>query len=70
MKTENTLIGVVDVLRLNIYTEPDTESEIVCEGMYKDEVMIDLENSTEEFYKICTAIGAEGFCYKDLIKTK
>lgn len=70
MNTENTLIGVVDTLRLDIYSEPDTGSELICVALYKDEVVIDLENSTEEFYKICTAIGAEGFCYRHLIKTK
>lgn len=70
MKTEDMLIGVVNCLRLHIHSEPDLESEIVCKIRYLSEVIIDLDNSTEEFYKICTAIGAEGFCQKELVTIK
>lgn len=67
MKTENMPIGVVNCLRLHIYSEPNLESEIVCKIRYSTEVVIDLDSSTEDFYKIYTAIGAEGFCQKDLV---
>lgn len=70
MKTENMPIGVVNCLRLHIHSEPDLESEIVCKIRYATEVEIDMNNSTEDFYKIYTAIGAEGFCQKDLITLK
>ncbi len=70
MKTDEMLIGVADCLRLPIYTEPDVNSELVCKVRYLTEVMIDPVNSTEEFYKVCTAIGAEGFCQKDLLILK
>lgn len=62
--------GVVNCIRLHIHAEPDLNSEIVCKVRYLTEVEIDLEKSTEDFYKICTAIGAEGFCQKDLITIK
>jgi hypothetical protein len=29
--------------------------------------MIDEKESTEEFYKVCTAAGIEGFCMKKFI---
>lgn len=67
MKTETMPIGVVNCLRLHIYSEPNLESEIVCKIRYSTEVVIDLDNSTDDFYKIYTAIGAEGFCQKDLV---
>lgn len=67
MKTEEMPIGVANCLRLHIYAEPDTNSEIVCKVRYLTELSIDLDNSTEGFYKVCTAIGAEGFCEKDLV---
>lgn len=67
MKTENMPIGVVNCLRLHIYSEPNLESEIVCKIRYSTEVVIDLDNSTDDFYKIYTAIGAEGFCQRDLV---
>jgi hypothetical protein len=70
MKTEETLIGVANCLRLHIHSEPDLNSEIVCKVRYLTEVQIDPVNSTKEFYKICTAIGAEGFCQKDLLTLK
>lgn len=67
MKTETMPIGVVNYLRLHIYSEPNLESEIICKIRYSTEVVIDLDNSTDDFYKIYTAIGAEGFCQKDLV---
>lgn len=67
MKTEEMPIGVANCLRLHIYSEPDTSSEIVCKVRYLTELSIDLDNSTEDFYKVCTAIGAEGFCEKNLV---
>lgn len=70
MKTEDMLTGVVNCLRLHIHSEPNVESEIVCKIRYATEVEIDLNNSTEDFYKICTAIGAEGFCQKELVTIK
>ena len=70
MKTEDMPIGVVNCLRLHIHSEPSTDSEIVCKVRYLTEVMIDLDKSTEDFYKIYTAIGAEGFCEKELVTIK
>lgn len=67
MKTEDMPIGVANCLRLHIHSEPNLESEIVCKLRYLTEVMIDTEQSTDDFYKIYTAIGAEGFCEKELI---
>ncbi len=70
METKNMPIGVVNCLRLHVHSEPNTESEIVCKLRYTTELAIDLDNSTEDFYKIYTAIGAEGFCQKDLVTIK
>lgn len=67
MKTEEMPVGVANCLRLHIYSEPDINSEIVCKVRYLTELSVDLANSTESFYKVCTAIGAEGFCEKDLV---
>jgi uncharacterized protein YgiM (DUF1202 family) len=70
MKTEELLTGVSNCLRLHIHSEPSLDSEIVCKVRYLTEVEIDPDNSTEDFYKIYTAIGAEGFCLKDHITLK
>lgn len=70
MKTEDMLIGIVNCLRLHIHSEPSEDSEVVCKVRYATELAIDLNESTENFYKIYTAIGAEGFCQKDLVTIK
>ena len=62
--------AVVNCLRLHVHVEPSIDSEVVCKLRYLTEVMIDTDNSTDEFYKICTAMGAEGFCQKDLLTIK
>lgn len=70
MKTKETLTGVTNVLRTHIHSEPDTNSEIVCKVRYLTEVLIDLDSSTTDFYKVYTAMGSEGFCRKDLVTIK
>ena len=70
MEVEGNRIGVVNCLRLHIFSEPNLESEIVCKVRYLTQVAVDLDNSTGDFYKIYTAIGAEGFCQKEHITLK
>ena len=70
MKKEDMTFGAVNCLRLHVQSEPNDESEIVCKLRYLTEVIIDLGKSTEDFYKIYTAIGAEGFCRKELLTIK
>lgn len=70
MKKRNTRVGVVNCLRLHIFSEPDTDSEIINKVRYLTEVEVDLGESTKDFYKICTAVGAEGFCIKEHITIK
>ena len=60
MGMENTVFGSSNRPWLNVYTRSDTSSE----------VEIDLGNSTDDFYKICTASGAEGYCQKEFITIK
>lgn len=67
MNIDDALVGVSNCLRLHIHEEPDLNSRIVCKVRYLTEVIIDPESSTDEFYKVYTAIGAEGFCQKELI---
>lgn len=58
---------VTDCLKLNIRKEPSANSRIVCVIDCLTEVIIDKEESTDEFYKICTVSGIEGFCMKKFI---
>ena len=54
--------------KLNVRKLPSRDAEIVSELIEGSEVMIDENESTALFYKICTEHGIEGFCMKDFIK--
>lgn len=65
------IIGVVtDCLRLNIRKEPDKDSEVAAIVNCLDEVKIDPETSTDEWYAVCTVAGIEGFCMKKYIAVR
>lgn len=53
--------------RLNVRRAPKPRAEVICEIDCDSEVEIDEENSTVDFYKICTASGIEGYCVKTYI---
>lgn len=65
------IIGVVtDCLRLNIRKEPNKDSEVAAIVNCLDEVKIDPETSTDEWYAVCTVAGIEGFCMKKYIAVR
>lgn len=64
-------IGVVEnCTMLNVRKDPDTEADVVCVLTAQSEVTVNDEESTPDFYKVCTAAGAEGFCMKKFIRIK
>lgn len=66
------LIGVVtDCLQLRVRSTPKvTYDNTVTVIDALSEVEVDEEASTEDFYKVCTASGIEGFCMKKFIALK
>ena len=54
--------------KLNVRKLPSRDAEIISELVEGSEVMIDENESTALFYKICTEHGIEGFCMKQFIK--
>ena len=61
-------IGIVtNCKKLNVREKPTVEAPVVCEIVCQTELMIDEKESTEEFYKVCTAAGIEGFCMRKFI---
>ena len=60
-------IGIVLSAKLNVREEPSTDAAIVCEVAKSTELIIDESGSTDDFYKICTAAGIEGFCMKKFV---
>ena len=64
-----TKIGVVvNCDRLYVRSAPDTDADPVKDIACGIELMIDDSESTDEFYKVFTAAGLEGFCMKKFIK--
>lgn len=61
---------VINCNNLNIRKHPDLNSDIICAIKRSTEVMIDDNESTEDFYKICTVSGIEGFCMKQYIEVR
>lgn len=67
MKTEGMLSGIVNCKKLNVYSEPDFNSDVICKLTQFSEVIVDKKKSTKDFYKIDSAIGVEGFCQNSFI---
>ena len=61
---------VFNCAKLNVRQEPKATASVVCEISCHTEVEIDEEESTDDFYKIYTASGIEGFCMKSYILEK
>lgn len=67
---ENKIGIIIDCFKLNVRKSPMISAEIVCEIPNQTEVMINEKESTDDFYKICTASGIEGFCMRKHISIK
>lgn len=58
---------VVDCLSAPVYEFPETDSDILGRIKALNKVVIYLDESTNGFYKICTATSLEGYCEKKYI---
>lgn len=59
---------VVNCARLNVREEANGDAEILGIINKGDAVEIDVDESTDDFYKVYTAKGLEGFCMKQFIR--
>ena len=67
-KKEEPVIGkVTGCKKLRVRKQPNTSSQVLSEILVDSEVNIDLSKSTNDFYKVCTEAGVDGFCMKDYI---
>lgn len=58
---------VINASRLRVRKEPSTTADIITELDKDTTIMIDLNESTEEFYKVYT-LEFEGYCVKTFIE--
>ena len=62
--------GVVGCEKLNVRSDATIDSESVGVINRDSKVFIYEDESTEEFYKVCTATGLEGYCMKKFISVQ
>lgn len=63
-----TLVGIVTgCKKLNVRKEPAITAEPVCVVAEESIVVIDQKLSTDEWYKVYTETGVEGFCMKKYV---
>lgn len=61
-------LGIVtDCHRLNVREKPMKDSSVVTIVNEHDELVINLNNSTDEWYAVRATSGAEGFCMKNFV---
>lgn len=59
--------GHVACLRLRVRKEPSVEAEVLDEIVNGETVKINNSESTDDFYKVTTSKGLEGYCMKSFI---
>jgi hypothetical protein len=62
------IIGVVDgCSKLNVRKEANAEAAVLATLSKGAKVKVDIDESTDDFYKVCTEAGVEGYCMKKYI---
>lgn len=62
------VLGTVsECVKLRLRREPAVADNVIGELKFADAVYVDLTESTEDFYKVVTEAGAEGYCMKQFI---
>lgn len=65
------VVGVISGCRkLNVRSEPDINSAVICIVDEKTQVIIDEQESTEDFYKVYIPANISGFCVKKFVSKK
>ena len=68
-ETAKETVGVVNdsCTVLNVRKEPSLEAEIICSINSGSKLVVDKAGSTDDWFKVCTETGAEGFCMKEYV---
>lgn len=65
------VLGVVEANELNVRETPVVDATNILGTVKKGvEVEIEMDESTDDFYKVYTATGLEGFCMKQFIRVE
>lgn len=62
---DNIFVGtVINCDKLNVREEPSLKGKPICQLNKGSELMVDLSESTDEWYKVYLESGFSGFCMK------
>ena len=61
---------VTGCTKLNVRKKADKDADVLAIIDCNKEVTVNLSDSTEEFYKICTPAGIEGYCMKKFVDAR
>ena len=67
-ETEEVIGKIIEFEKLYIRKEASKDSEPVGIVTDKDDLSIDIIHSTDDFYKVITSNGLEGYCVKEFVK--
>lgn len=61
---------VANCTKLNVRVQPAADADVVCVLDNGTEIEINVNNSTDEWFGICTAAGIEGYCMRKFVNAK
>lgn len=61
---------VVNCAKLNVRKDPSPNAAVVAVIKAGSDVVVCDSESFDDYYKICTAAGIEGYCVKEYLKLK
>lgn len=64
------VLGLVICAKLNVRKLPNPNGQKLCVITEGTEVQIDLDESTIDWYKVCTNAGVSGYCMKKFIAVR
>lgn len=59
---------IVDCLKLNVRVAPYSDAEVATIIDASANFLVDESQSTEDFYKVYTEAGAEGYCMRKYVR--
>lgn len=58
---------VANCTKLNVRSKPSKSADVVTVLDANDKITIDVDESTEDWFKICTAGGVKGYCMRKFV---
>lgn len=66
--TDPVMVQVINCASLNVRTQPDIHSEIICSAVKGEKLMLESDGTTDQWAHIYNDYGIEGYVVRDYIK--